>query len=132
MDNSMQFSQKTKNITTVCVLSHIQIFVTPWAMAHPLSMGLFRQNTGVGCHFNLQGPFQRRDQTHVSCLLHQQANSLLMSHLGNPYHPAIPLLSSYLKTLTQKDLCTSPQVHNSIIEQPRQGNNLNVHRWMNE
>ena len=34
-------------------------FVTPWTVARqaPLSMGLPRQDTGVGCHFLLQGVF---------------------------------------------------------------------------
>ena len=45
-----------KIIQYVCVLSLIQLFVTPWIAAHqaPLSMGLPRQNTGVGCHLLLQ------------------------------------------------------------------------------
>ena len=32
--------------------SHVQLFVTPWTVAHqaPLSMGFSRQETGVGCH----------------------------------------------------------------------------------
>ena len=40
----------------VCVLSCIQLFVTPWTVAcqDPLSMELSRQNTGAGCHFLLQ------------------------------------------------------------------------------
>ena len=34
-------------------------FATPWIVAHqaPLSMGFSRQNTGVVCHFLLQGIF---------------------------------------------------------------------------
>ena len=45
----------------VCVcaqfLSCVQLFVTPWTIAHqaPLSMGYHNKNTGVGCHFLLQG-----------------------------------------------------------------------------
>ena len=38
------------------LLSHVQLFATPWAVAlqTPLSMGLFlSKNTGVGCHFLL-------------------------------------------------------------------------------
>ena len=43
----------------VCVLSHVQLFVTPWPVAHkaPLSMEFPGKNTGVGCHFLLQGIF---------------------------------------------------------------------------
>ena len=61
----------------VCVLSHfshVQLFGTLWIVAHQasLSMGFSRQNTGVGCHFFLQGIFptqvfsQTSDWTHVS------------------------------------------------------------------
>ena len=45
----------------VCVcaqsLGCVQLFVTPWTIAHqaPLSMGYHNKNTGVGCHFLLQG-----------------------------------------------------------------------------
>ena len=37
--------------------SHIQLFVTPWTVARqaPPSMGFLGKNTGVGCHFLLQG-----------------------------------------------------------------------------
>ena len=41
------------------LLSRVQLFVTPWTVAHqaPLSMGFSRQPTGVGCHALLQGIF---------------------------------------------------------------------------
>ena len=39
------------------------------------------QNTGVGCHFLLQGIFLTQGSN--SSLLHWQADSLLMSHQGN-------------------------------------------------
>ena len=36
-----------------------QTLAAPWTVAHqdPLSMGFSRQETGVGCHFLLQGIF---------------------------------------------------------------------------
>ena len=39
--------------------SRIQLFVTPWTVAHqaPLSMGSPGRNTGVGCHVLLEGIF---------------------------------------------------------------------------
>ena len=39
------------------LLSYVWLFATPWTIAHqaPLSMGFPRQNTGVDCHFLLQG-----------------------------------------------------------------------------
>ena len=38
-------------------LSRVQLFATSWTVAHqaPLSMGFPGMNTGVGCHFLLQG-----------------------------------------------------------------------------
>ena len=40
-------------------LSHVRLFVTPWTVACQISpsMEFPRQNTGVGCHFLLQGIF---------------------------------------------------------------------------
>ena len=53
---------KNNFIYRVCMLSHfscVQLFVTPWTVAHqtPLSMDFPGKNTGVGCHFLLQGIF---------------------------------------------------------------------------
>ena len=36
------------------------------------------------CHFLLQGSSQPKDRTSISCLLHWQAGSLPLSHLGRP------------------------------------------------
>ena len=42
-------------------------------------------NTGMGCHFLLQGIFLTQGSNPgVLCLLHWQANSLSLSHLGSP------------------------------------------------
>ena len=40
------------------------------------------KNTGVGCHFSLQGIFLTQGSN--PCLLYWQANSLPLSHLGSP------------------------------------------------
>ena len=47
------------------LLSHVQLIVTPGAVAHQalLSMGLSSKSTGVGCHFLLQRIFRLRDLT---------------------------------------------------------------------
>ena len=43
------------------------------------------KNTGVGCHFLLQGIFPTQGSNPcLLCLLHWQADSLPLSHLGNP------------------------------------------------
>ena len=62
-------------------------FATPQTVAHqaPLSMGFPSKNTGVGYHFLLQGIFLTQgSNTQLLCLLHEQADSLLLSHLGSP------------------------------------------------
>ena len=58
----------------LAVLSHIQLFATPWTTVYqaPLSMRFSRQDTGVGCHFLLQRIFPT------------QAKSLPLSHQGSP------------------------------------------------
>ena len=51
----------------------------------PPSMGFPSKNSGVGCHFLLQGVFQTQGSN--SCLLHflhWQVDSLPLSHLGSP------------------------------------------------
>ena len=58
--------------TSLCaqLLSRVWLCATPWTLAclAPLSMGFPGKNSGVGCHFLLQGSSQPRDQTHVSCV----------------------------------------------------------------
>ena len=59
--------------------SHVQLFVTPWTIAHqaPLSMGFPKQETGQGCHFLLQGIFPTQGSNpHLLYLLHWQVDSL--------------------------------------------------------
>ena len=52
-------------------------------------------NTGVGCHVLLQGIFQHRDRTHISCPLHGQVSSLPLVPQGKPNS----LSTSHLLTL---------------------------------
>ena len=59
-----------------CMLSHIQLFATPWTVVPqpPLSMEFPRKNTGVGCHFLLQVIFLTQGlNVHlcVSCISRQ-------------------------------------------------------------
>ena len=51
----------------VCVLSHVLLLATLWTIAHWDSSG---KNTGVGCHFLLQGIFLTQGWTRicVSCI----------------------------------------------------------------
>ena len=66
------------------MLSHVQLFATPWTVAHqaPLSMGFLRQESWSGFHFLLRGicPTQGLNLGLWS-LLHWQADSLPLSHL---------------------------------------------------
>ena len=60
-------------------------FATPWTVAlqAPLSMGSPGKNTGVGCHFLLQGIFPTQGLIScLLCLLHWQVDSLPLSYLG--------------------------------------------------
>ena len=67
------------------------------------------KNTGVGCHFLLQGIFLTQELN--LGLLHYRQILYHLSHQGNPelpYGPAIPLLGinpDKTKTLIQKDVC---------------------------
>jgi len=64
--------------------SHISLFVTLWTIAHqPPSLGfspkteILAKNTGLGCHFLLQGIFPTQGlNLHLLCLLLWQAGSL--------------------------------------------------------
>ena len=71
----------------VCTLSCIQLFGTPWTIAHRLLSPWDSpdKNTGVGCHFLLQGIFPTQGSNScLLCLLHWQTHSLPLCHLGRP------------------------------------------------
>ena len=70
----------------VCVVSRIQLFA-PWtgAFQFPLSVNFPGKNTGVGCHFLLQGIFSTQgSKPQLLCHLHWQTYSLPQHHLGGP------------------------------------------------
>ena len=61
--------------------------MTPWTVARqaPLSMDSPGRNTGVGCHFLLQGIFPTQGSNLcLLCLLHWQADSLPLAPPGKP------------------------------------------------
>ena len=62
---------------------------TLWTVAcqAPLSWASPGKNTGVGCHFLLQGIFPTQGLN--LCLRHWQVDSLPLSHLGSPFIPNI-------------------------------------------
>ena len=71
----------------VCVLHRVRLSVTLWTVAcqAPLSMGFSRQEYWNGLPFSFPGdlPNLGTEPTSLS-LLHWQADSLPLSHLGNP------------------------------------------------
>ena len=65
----------------ICMLSHfswVWFFVTPCTVAHqgPLSMGFSSKNTGVGCHFLLQGIFPTQGLNPASYVSYVGSKSL--------------------------------------------------------
>ena len=76
----------THTYVSACSVAQLcLIFVTPWTVTTRLlcPWGFSGKNTGVGCHFLLQGifPTQRSNPR----LLHWQVDSLPRSHLVSPY-----------------------------------------------
>ena len=76
-------------------------FVTPWTIDPRLlcPWDFPGKNTGVGCHFFLQGILSTQGLN--PCLLHWQADSLPLSHLGSP---ARCIADKYLKINLTKDI----------------------------
>ena len=76
-----KFSSKRQNWVYMCVLSRGRLR----ARQAPLSLNFPGKNTGVGCHFLLQGIFSTQGSN--PCLLrlrHWQAASFPLRHLGSP------------------------------------------------
>ena len=73
-----------KNVI-VHLLSHVQLFSTPWTVARLLCPWDFPgKNTRMGYHFLLQGIFlTQRSNLHLP---HWQVDSLPLSHQGSPRH----------------------------------------------
>ena len=60
-------------------------FATPWAVARQAPCNFPGKNTGVGCHFSLQGIFLTQElNLHLLHLLTLVADSLPMNPLGSP------------------------------------------------
>ena len=75
--------RKTPQWGCCLVAKFVWVFATPWTVAHqaPLSMGFPSKNTGVGCHFLLQGIFLTQGLN--LCLLHWCVDPLPLNHLGS-------------------------------------------------
>ena len=58
-ENELKFNKTFPESERVKLLSCVRLFAIPWTVAYqgPPSMQFSRQDTGVGCHFLLQGIF---------------------------------------------------------------------------
>ena len=82
--------------TLVRSLSHVQLFVSPWTVARQAPWGLLGKNTGVSCHFLLQGIFLDLSPalaTDSFPLSHQGSSVLLLSQLF--LNPLVQLISVF-------------------------------------
>ena len=81
---AISFSNAWKWKVKVKSLSRVWLFVTPWTVARqaPLPWDFQGKNTGVGCHFLLQGIFTIQGLN--PHLLHWQVVYLPLSHQGIP------------------------------------------------
>ena len=67
------------------MLSGIQLFATRWTVVRLCLWDAPDKNTGVSCHFLLQGMFPTQGSNlSPLCFLHWLADSLQLSHLGSP------------------------------------------------
>ena len=84
MKSIYQVSCLTSSVCSVFSHSIMSDFVILWTVARqtPLSMEFPREDTGVGCHFLLQGIFPTQGSN--PHLLHRQADSIPLHHLGSP------------------------------------------------
>ena len=75
-------------VVRVCILSHLQLFVSPWTVPTRLlcPWSFPGKNTGMGCLFFLQGIFlTQRLNLNFLRLLHWQVKSLPPSHQASLY-----------------------------------------------
>ena len=82
--------------------SRVRLFATPWAVAHqaPWSMGFPGMNTGVGCHFLLQGIF--RTQVSNPGLPHCRQTLYSLSYQGSSvYVTSSNHMSKYIKRFSK-------------------------------
>ena len=68
------------------VFSHVWLFVTLWTSKLLCPWDSPGKNTGVGCHFLLQGIFLTQgSDPRLLRLLHWRAGSLPLAPLGRPF-----------------------------------------------
>ena len=112
-------------MNTVYVLSHTQVFVTPWtACQAPLSMEFSRQEYWSS-HVLLQGIFPTKGlNPSILYLLHRYGDSLPLHHLGSPDTMYIVFLSQRRNTsdLTREQLRSFPHRKMSLYYHGQESN----------
>ena len=101
-------------------LSHAWLFATPWTVAHQ-RWDFSDKNTGVGCHFLLQGIFLTQGlKPHLLCLLHCRWILYCLSHQGSPVimykyllHLYFPLLRGMVGSVWYFSISLKPSQSNS-------------------
>ena len=93
-----------------CVLSHLWLFVTPLTVARLqyarllYLWGFPGKNTGVSCHFLLQGIFLTQGLNPCLLhLLHWQADSLPLNHLSSTYYRNFILVNKVFEFKVRND-----------------------------
>ena len=98
----------------VYVYSHLDMFnsLTPWTVAYqaPCPWDFLGKNTGVGCHFFLQGTFPAQGLN--PGFLHCRQILYWLSHQGSPRTTG-PMCNSVFY-FTKKIRHSPPQFHNKI------------------
>ena len=89
-------SQLHHHFRLMCLVSHVQLFVTPCPVARqaPLSMGFSGKNTGVRCQALLQAVFPTQESD--PGLPHCRGILYCLSHQGSPSSDVILTFVNYL------------------------------------
>ena len=112
LNNVISFKSRMFFIFGLCMFRDVLLFsrqvvsdcfVTKWTVAHqaPLSMGFYRQELGVGCHFRLQGIFPTQGLN--LNFLSWPTVSIPLSHRGSP-SVMISYIPSVRKVLYTSDI----------------------------
>ena len=100
------------------MLSHVRLFLTLSTIAcRLLSPWDFPgKNTGVSCHFLLQGVYLTQGLSpHLLRLLHWQVNSLPLSCLGSPYRLQYSMKTLLSCTLRNQNIHVTCSMQNSLF-----------------
>ena len=111
--HSMDYMRGTLLHMHACALSHVQVFLAPWTVAHqaPLSMGFSRQAYRTKLPFPFPGYFsQLRDLTCIFCISCIGRQVLCqLNHWGSP---GTLLLCENTKTAQPQGILPSPSLEN--------------------